>query len=160
LINQMRALNYPAVYVTACRLAATTGLRLGEVRTEPARPDDVGGGMTDSARERLRVGDLSVYCLPPVYWWDGWTPLTSAVGIPEGPLETSRLLVEMAIKAATLLTRTGWEGDGNWYVSALPTFDDGVQAIRFLIAVRQWNNGTTFLCSPEPLLWLAEYLCP
>lgn len=47
---------------------------------------------------------------------------------------------------------TSWEGDGNWYVSGMPSEDSSDSLPIF--AVKQENNGSTFLCSPFPLPWV------
>ncbi len=47
---------------------------------------------------------------------------------------------------------TFWEGDGIWMVSGLPVNDSASSLPMF--AVKQNNNGDTFICSPLQLHWL------
>jgi len=50
---------------------------------------------------------------------------------------------------------TCWEGDGEFYVSAIPS---GNSEPLLLITTKQSNNGTTFLVSPIRLEHLEEWL--
>jgi hypothetical protein len=121
--------------------------------------------ISGSSDTETAAGDLlaAVYCLPPIDWWDGWTLLEELV-VPTAVDEfddgyTARLLLATALEAASLFVHVGWEGDGCWRAAPLPIFDDGCQTHDFMIAVKQANNGTTFLSSPDRLPWLEEYRC-
>lgn len=50
---------------------------------------------------------------------------------------------------------TSWEGDGTWYVGALPQRDSGGEMLPYLM-VKQRNNGTTYVWSPVEMPHLGE----
>lgn len=111
----------------------------------------------------VRSAEEFVYVLPPIDWWEGWTPLRTLLlerretYLDEAGDSVVEQLVDLTIRAARIFTLNGWEGDGwpdGWYVSALPTGEVGPD---LLIAVKQRNNGTVYLLSPVPLPWIEEY---
>lgn len=119
--------------------------------------------------KRLRV--FWVYeCSPIDNWW-GWTPLTTVLQSSKenNDLEEEGLgayiedwrgfpFEKLALEASTakllIQKHTLWEGDGHWQVAPLPNPDQCTSELLF--AVKQSNNGTTFLCSPFRLPWLAD----
>jgi hypothetical protein len=99
------------------------------------------------------------YSCAPIDWWFGWWTLADALHHTLMASEhahwheiTPEALTEDASRARWLATCAGWEGDGTWYVSVLP--DPDACLSRFLFAVKQSNNGTTFIVSPFRLPWL------
>jgi hypothetical protein len=106
------------------------------------------------------TGRLFVYELPPIDFWQGWTPESRW---PEGEddpfyeygLNDEEAAADLAL-AKGLATRCGWEGDGEWRMAGLPR--DDVAAPTYMLAVKQQNNGTTFIISPYELPWLAHHL--
>jgi len=105
------------------------------------------------------TGRIFVYMLPPVDFWQGWTPEHSWPKADDDPFpeygvgdeEADDLAVAMKLAA-----RCGWEGDGEWRMAGLPRAD--VAAPTYMLAVKQQNNGTTFVVSPYELPWLAHHL--
>ncbi len=112
---------------------------------------------------------MHVYSLTPIDYWDGFRPwvdyLQDQVRLlvdrtdkgGEGADETiaSRLQDEAdgLLKAvAAVREHTNWEGDGEWMVGALPL--DGQSGL--IYAVKQSNNGATFVVSPAPLTRVSE----
>jgi hypothetical protein len=103
-----------------------------------------------------KPGRPFIYYLPPIDWWEGWTTLEGLSRSLE-PDEFFDPVVEVAtfmLRAAPLFVKAGWEGDGTWRAAPLPVFDEGVQLRSFLVAVKQSNNGSTFVASPKALPWL------
>lgn len=93
----------------------------------------------------------------PIDWWPGWTSIDGlrrdANRLWEWGVELpSQLPPELDTRIpAQVATELGWEGDGEWKCAPLPT-DDGYCKLMF--AVKQSNNGTTFIVSPFDLPWL------
>lgn len=103
-----------------------------------------------------------VYECPPVDCWNG------AVGVEEymvllgergivgdNEIEVFVELFEGAVKAVAEMTL--WEGDGTWWLSAIPDVERAIMWMMFLI--KQQNNGTTFIASMVELPWLEEWRC-
>jgi hypothetical protein len=86
-------------------------------------------------------------------WWLGWTQLR--VG-PEYKDENRWYAKLVQSVARLLLEHTGWEGDNrggaNWWMSGVPSQDCTGAAI--ILAVKQDNNGRTFVFSQVPLAYL------
>lgn len=105
--------------------------------------------------------DYWLYECPPIDWWEGWW---SVYHVADCIMDTdytdwfeTRLttLAAAAGIAEWLIARnTRWEGDGVLRMTALPIPEHGTT--EWLFAVKQNNNGDTFLCSPVPLTWLRE----
>jgi hypothetical protein len=74
-----------------------------------------------------------------------------------GPCSDPSEVVSRFQHATRLATRIGWEGDfrNGPFISAMPA-EHGNGYSEFLIAWKQDNNGTTFIASPFPLLWLED----
>lgn len=99
-----------------------------------------------------------VYALGPIDWWLGWCPFTTLIRAFESDpvsLDLDRVF-NLVVTAAWGFTRAGWEGDGRWYLSAVPN-DEGGPECDLLLAVKQSNNGSTFVFSEHELPWLREY---
>jgi hypothetical protein len=59
--------------------------------------------------------------------------------------------------AKKLARECGWEEDGEWRMAGLP--HDDVAAPTSMLAVKQYNNGTTYvIISSYELPWLSRYL--
>ena len=115
---------------------------------------------------------LYVYRCPPVDFWFGWLRLRvgedfvfDVLDEPGGLFEREWLsgsegaIRELLSVSSDGFLRAGWEGDvrdGCWQLSGFPLpetpGDPG-----FLVAVKQNNNGTTFISSPVSLQHLQEY---
>lgn len=81
----------------------------------------------------------------PIDWWEGWTHWnTLAADILNDGNEALK-----DIKAVFI--ELGWEGDVREgpYVVVIPT-DDSYDP-KYIVALKQDNNGETFLASPIPL---------
>jgi len=104
-----------------------------------------------------------LYHLPPIDYWFGWinlsafnmdddpnmdNELTGAIGVCN--ISESHLALIMAI--AEEFKKIGWEGDGNFMIAGLPQVD--IAESKFMIAVKQYNNGSVFLASEIRLPWL------
>lgn len=97
-----------------------------------------------------------IYACSAVDWWDGWARFDPATGpIVGGASEYLAGLLTRRLAAA--FTLAGWDGDsrdGYWYISGLP---EPVESCRgYIIAVKQDNNGDTFIASTRPLHWLQD----
>lgn len=103
-----------------------------------------------------------VYEMPPTDWFFPFKELDQAIIDAENEncdmFDIKSSILENVENAKTLFREhTLWEGDGEVYISGLPS-DDGDSYPLILVVIKQSNNGTTFLCSPVELLHLKEYL--
>ncbi len=102
---------------------------------------------------------LYVYTPPPIDHWVGWTPArkyrADDNSLEESDYDPSELLACVE-RAKDLATSCGWEGDGMWQIAGLPP--ESIAGPLFMLAVKQRNNGTTFIVSPRELPWLRHYL--
>ncbi len=112
---------------------------------------------------------LIAYNCPPVDWFVGSSQFTvdsqgtvieypdKTLGVeedwPPSDINIVKNDFRKFVYAAWLaFNDIGWEGDsrsGHWNCWALPDADSGF--LHWLIAVKQDNNGQTFLASPVPL---------
>lgn len=119
-----------------------------------------------------------VYELLPIDFWDGWIPLSLAMEDPakygiisdysgeygswSKPDRISKFqehLRRQVDEAKYLITKhTSWEGDGHIYITSMPGFDDGGGESHLVFAIKQGNNGTTFIVSPFEYVHLRESL--
>ncbi len=108
--------------------------------------------------------DGYVYVLPPIDYWTGWR--SSADALPEHEFEEEvrgQQAAEVERRCEHALeqfrARTGWEGDirEGPFVSGLPPLHGGSES-DLMVAVKQDNNGLTFIWSPHELSWLAEFV--
>jgi hypothetical protein len=103
---------------------------------------------------------MHVYALGPIDNWTGWLPEEEFLQLeePEYGRPNADDYHAFKKKAELRAAEAGWEGDiRNWrngpFVAPLPVnYGDGT--IRYMIAWKQDNNGTTFVASPFPLPWL------
>lgn len=87
---------------------------------------------------------LYVHKIAPIDFWEGWQdPRTLSFG-------DIKERVAQALEAAR---EDGWEGDGHPRFSMIPA-GDGDPGCEVIVAVKQSNNGTTFVVAPMPLKWL------
>src|SRR3990167_1101125 len=108
---------------------------------------------------------LYIYACNAIDFWDGWQTLDRLQWHDDGWGEdtdaTRLLLLANRVRSCGAGFRQyGWEGDvrsGHWMVSGLPDPDSATS--RLMFAVKQDNNGTTFLASELPLPWLGESFC-
>ena len=99
---------------------------------------------------------LYTYALGPIDFWEGWSSADEMMSAPYhdvshwGPDNVRKRVwaAEDAARAA------GWEGDGQPRISMIPT-DDVVCEI--IVAIKQSNNGTTFIVSPVEMPWLGKF---
>lgn len=112
--------------------------------------------------------------MPPIDFWDGWIPFSIAIDNPskfgirefdeESGLDESvfieqgkQLLTESLAETKVLLKKfTSWEGDGSFYISSIPFPDVCLSELVF--AVKQSNNGTTYVVAPAPYPHISGYL--
>ena len=90
-----------------------------------------------------------IYELPPTDWFECF--------ICEEDLDIDSSEIKKIIaKAKFLFARyTLWQGDGQCYVSSIPSEDSFPLTF---VTIKQDDNGTTFLMSPIRLEYLSEYL--
>ena len=104
---------------------------------------------------------LYVYTPPPIDYWTGWVTVTKAMSgghgqdLEDEPYADDELSANLG-KAKELAAGCGWEGDGTWRIAGLPPED--VAGPLYVLAVKQSNNGTTFIITPRELPWLQPYL--
>ncbi|RZK42273.1 MAG: hypothetical protein EOO61_05505 [Hymenobacter sp.] len=109
---------------------------------------------------------MYIYEMNPIDIWSGWIRLEDAIAEPgkydiagsSTSTDEKEIIDELREKldyVKYLLARhTPWEGDGRVYLTSMPTEVDG-----FLVfAIKQDNNGTTYLASPIEYPHLKEYL--
>ncbi len=98
----------------------------------------------------------------PIDWWGTWYPYYPPEDPPprlqelrfdqsESDRYLKALLYEMYLVAQREFLELGWEGDGLWHYAGIPGHTSGPEAI---LAVKQQNNGTVYVLSPQPLVWL------
>ena len=99
---------------------------------------------------------LYTYALGPIDYWEGWwSSVEDMMTAPYhdvaywGP-DTVRERVWAAEDAARA---AGWEGDGKARVTVIPMQD---VVCEIVIAIKQANNGTTFIVSPVEMPWLGK----
>ncbi len=117
-------------------------------------------------------GLLYTYEMSPIDWWVGWNKLyrdkdgTALIqwaqlggmwdDIITGEEEAEPAQLDFGRRAndAEYAVRavTSWEGDGSWRWAPLP-YPDANNSV-WMFAVKQSNNGTTYLASPVPLSYL------
>jgi hypothetical protein len=102
-----------------------------------------------------------VYECPPIDFWNGavgveeYVVLLGERGIDVEEVDELVSLFESAVNALVKLTT--WEGDGRWWLSALPDVESRMMWVMFL--VKQQSNGTTFIASMVELPWLSQWRC-
>ena len=118
--------------------------------------------------------DKYVYEIPPIDIWAGWIPFEKAFITPtefsireydeESGLdekvcikEGQEILNSCLNEVKSILTKfTSWEGDGDIYISSMPF--PNVCLSELVFAVKQANNGTTYIVAPAEYFHLREYL--
>ena len=137
------------------------GERIG-ILTLASRPWTTPEGEGEGA---MSGEDLYVYECGPIDWWHGWSTIEQAISNTDENVNGFRVFVGKASDdlrelEGTALARfidKGWEGDGEAMVTAIPT---GADTCQLVIAVKQNNNGTTWIASEISLPWLDEWrLC-
>lgn len=91
--------------------------------------------------------------------WRGWVFIQDALADPDKyDLHLSDLEERVAEVKKLLREHTLWEGDGNIYLSSIPYEPEA----RLVFAIKQANNGTTYIASPLPYAHLEKFLvyCP
>lgn len=92
-----------------------------------------------------------LYTLGPIDYWQGWTKLEVGPKFKSKP----RWYADMVRRAGEVfLLKSHWEGDGSWYMSALPDPDCSDSAL--ILAVKQSNNGSVFVLSQMELSYLEK----
>jgi hypothetical protein len=101
---------------------------------------------------------LHCYHACPIDWWDGaltanellskMSPKSDAVDLSCAAAR----LAEIEADARVAFREIGWEGDVSEgpYFFCLP--DEGYCSLGYML--KQSNNGSTFVASPQPLPWL------
>jgi hypothetical protein len=125
---------------------------------------------------RLETERYFCYTCGPIDYWDGWRTVPELIAAEfarqtaDGDAEavSAEWLQESKTQRigeiAYLLDELGehlaeqlhWERDGQWRVTALP--EPKYMSCVAMFAVKQKNNGLTFICSPYPLHWLEAEL--
>lgn len=105
---------------------------------------------------------MIVYMIDPIDFWVGWMTENEFKANIDlrywGPNERKHAWNEyltLKWKALGAARNVGWEGDirEGPLISAIPSADGDV---RYIIAWKQDNNGTTFVATPYPLPWLVD----
>lgn len=99
------------------------------------------------------AGPVYVYSIPPIDHWDDWTDI-----------KPDNATVAAFYRAAQDVALQGhWKGDCSWegdersgeshkQIILLPD----TEANTLVVALKQDNNGTTFVASPHALPWLTD----
>jgi hypothetical protein len=108
---------------------------------------------------------MYIYEMNPIASWSGWIKLEDALAEPSkydladhcavDEIECiAELLEEVDYIKSLFASHTSWEGDGQVYLSAIPTELD----IYLVFAIQQGKSGTTYLASPVEYAHLKGYL--
>jgi hypothetical protein len=134
----------------------------------PLRPPDGPGGWRPDDLPEGRV-----YCIPPIDFWGGWmnvSDVVEAIGLapesqdPDQPGYDSQAFgreVERLYRLARVdVWQAGWEEmERPWRCAPLPAWaTDSDVSFTAVLAVKERNNGATWIWSPIDLPWLAEYV--
>ena len=98
---------------------------------------------------------LFTYVMGPIDCWEGWNSDNDIASAPYrdvaywGP-DTVR---EQLLAAEEAARSAGWEGDGNPRITMLPIDETHCEIV---IALKQGNNGTTFIITPFEMPWLGQ----
>jgi hypothetical protein len=96
-----------------------------------------------------------LYEMYPIDVWRGWILIQDALADPDKfDLRRSDLEERVAEVKKLLSEHTKWEGDGNIYLSSIPYEPE----TRLVFAIKQSNNGTTYIASPLPYVHLEKFL--
>lgn len=99
--------------------------------------------------------ELYTYVMGPIDSWEGWMSPDELASSPYrevsawGPDDVRERLIAAEGAART----AGWEGDGSARFSMLP--QDNVTC-EVVVAIKQGNNGTTFIMTPFEMPWLGK----
>lgn len=114
---------------------------------------------------------MYLYECSPIDWWVGWSTYEDILqqiraedeymgSMTNGVRESDHLrFLEATGRALTGFRALGWEGDGDIKVTALPSpepYVNGAGIEALVLAVKQGNNGTTYLASQVPMPWLGN----
>ena len=113
----------------------------------------------------LRLIHWHLYCINPIDFWVGWqslryvpertwSPADQSAGHGDG-LPDRSWFEQFIPLVARQFKQIGWEGDGHWHLTAIPEDDSGLFGLA--IAVKQSNNGSTFVAASRPLPWLRKH---
>lgn len=110
-------------------------------------------------RSRESTSVYFVYVTGPLDWWPGWRWVDEILAamrgsdtlVEAGYPEPSKLEA-MVSSAKKVADAAGWEGDGRWACAPLPAPE--MFSSELMFAVKQSNNGTTYVVSPFRLPWL------
>ena len=113
-----------------------------------------------------RLGRWWIYECSPIDYWTSWQLAIDWLDgvqcdsrgdpIEEGSEVLRERRLDLLIAIAIAVKDAGWEGDGTWLTAPLPN-PDGFDC-RPMFAVKQNNNGSTFITSPFRLPWLDEWV--
>lgn len=100
-----------------------------------------------------------IYELNPTDWFFPFKTEKEILEDIEESSPESMVEVQKTVDYAKELFKkyTSWEGDGQAYISGLPGKKSDTFPLLF-IAIKQENNGTTFLYSPVKLPYLEDFL--
>jgi len=102
-----------------------------------------------------------VYSASPIDWWQGWIDLSKHELSDFATNDEDDFGINFATEATDFLDHAkrraadqGWEGDiiQGPFLSAMPDPDNNCS--RFVVAWKQYNNGTTWIASELPLPYL------
>ena len=98
---------------------------------------------------------LYTYVLGPIDFWEGWMAPETLGASPYRDLAAwgpDDVMARLSV-AKDAATAAGWEGDGQFHLSMLPMQDVQCEVV---VAIKQNNNGTTFIMSPFEMPWLGQ----
>lgn len=104
---------------------------------------------------------VNIYELGPIDDWLGWMTLKEiksehAEFLDPGEYDWVGAEFEaMELRARGLFKQAGWEGDGEFLFAPLPNPDQCDN--KYMVAVKQSNNGTVYLWTPWSLGYLVGY---
>lgn len=110
---------------------------------------------------------MFIYERGPIDYWTGWHTFDNFIKeLYEernfiGDNELKKIADQLKKRKEELIysfaKHTIWEGNGEWYISSIPGDQekDGTYS-EFIIAVKQLNNGLTFIATPYPMEWCGE----
>lgn len=102
-----------------------------------------------------------VYPMSPIDFWNGWRSTLEIVQEfrQMGDEDAVGAFIREVGSAVDAAVAAGYDGTPreSIHVSPLPRSDRETYGYpRWMFGIKQDNNGTTFIVSPYPLIWLGE----
>lgn len=102
-----------------------------------------------------------VYSLNPIDWWTGWRETADILRDMRemGDEDAWKQFLREVVTATDAAKAVGFDGGlrESIHVAPLPRAEtEPYGDSRWMFGIKQDNNGTTFIVSPYPLVWLGH----